>query len=267
MSSPYADYTGRPCPKCGHVRAATAPNPPWQCPQCLIAYHKYVAARGGLAARVAAGGRELADEAATDSSVWSLLAANLFAVAVVLYFGMPLGELLLVYWVQNVVIGVSFFVRILSLQSFSTEGFTMNKRPVEETSESKRRVALFFAVHFGFFHLIYLVFLAAGGTRYGATPDFGVDFWACALAFVVNHFYSLRRNIRLDRLGRPNLGTLMFLPYARVVPMHLAIILGGAPLMAGKALLLFLGLKTGADVLMHTVEHHTLRKATAYSQR
>jgi hypothetical protein len=263
VSSPYPDYTGKPCPKCGYVRAATATNPPWQCPRCLIAYHKFLAAQSGLAARVAAGGRELAGRAVADNSVWSLLAANLFAIVVTLATHMTLRELLLVYWVQNVVIGASFFIRILSLENFSTEGFTINERPVEETPASKRKVALFFAVHFGLFHFVYLMFLAAGGTRDGAAPDFGLDFWVCVLAFVVNHVYSLRENVRNDRRGRPNLGTLMFLPYARVVPMHLAIILGGAPFMAGTTLLLFMALKVGADVTMHTVEHHTLQKAAA----
>ncbi len=43
MSSSYA---GKPCPKCGHVRAESASAPDWQCPACRIAYHKFVETRG-----------------------------------------------------------------------------------------------------------------------------------------------------------------------------------------------------------------------------
>ena len=34
-------------------------------------------------------------------------------------------------------------------------------------------------------------------------------------------------NRDLDRQGTPNIGTLMFTPYIRIVPMHITIILGG----------------------------------------
>lgn len=51
----------------------------------------------------------------------------------------------------------------------------------------------------------------------------------------------------------------MTLPYYRIIPMHATIILGGAFFGGTIALLLFVVLKTIADVTMHTVEHHALR--------
>jgi len=261
VSAVLPDYTGKACPKCGYVRPAGAVNPAWQCPQCGIAYNK-VRAQGNLAARAAAGGRELAGKAVQDDSAWSLLAANAFAAAIAWWADMSLRELMLVYWMQSVIIGFSFFIRMLSLRNFSTEGTRMNDRPIPETPGAKRKVALFFAVHYGFFHAVYLVFILAERTPGDAL---GAPFALalCALAFLVNHGYSLVRNIEADRQGRPNLGTMMFLPYARIVPMHMAIIFGG--LLHGGALIwwLFAALKTGADVIMHTVEHHVLGKAEA----
>ena len=49
-------------------------------------------------------------------------------------------------------------------------------------------------------------------------------------------------------------GGVMFLPYLRIVPMHLALIIG---LSAGYAggMLLFATLKTLADALMHWIEY------------
>ena len=53
--------------------------------------------------------------------------------------------------------------------------------------------------------------------------------------------------------------SLMSRPYARIIPMHLTIILGGFFLMSGIVnvfvLVLFLVLKTGADLKMHFSEH------------
>ena len=36
-----AAATGKPCPKCTYVRAATDTGPDWQCPKCGIAYAKF----------------------------------------------------------------------------------------------------------------------------------------------------------------------------------------------------------------------------------
>ncbi len=78
----------------------------------------------------------------------------------------------------------------------------------------------------------------------------GVTFW-------YSHRASHLEHVRADLAGRPNLGTLMFLPYARVIPMHLTIVIGAQ--IASGALWLFVALKTVADVIMHKVEHRTLQ--------
>lgn len=38
-------YAGKPCPKCGHVRAASETAPDWQCPKCGIVYAKFLQAQ------------------------------------------------------------------------------------------------------------------------------------------------------------------------------------------------------------------------------
>jgi hypothetical protein len=253
VSAVFPDFTGKACPKCGFVRPAAATNPAWQCPQCGVAYNKAAAARTALS------GRAIASHAAEDNSAWSLLAANALAIAIAWWWQFSLGELMVVYWMQSVIIGLSYFLRMMSLQHFSTAGTRMNGQPIPETPAGKRSVALFFALHYGMFHAIYFIFLIAGrnaGEAFGSPVALAV----CALAFLVNHAYSLMHNIEDDRAGRPNLGTMMFLPYARIVPMHLTIILGG--LMHGGAFAwwLFAVLKTLADLVMHVVEHRVLRR-------
>jgi hypothetical protein len=112
------------------------------------------------------------------------------------------------------------------------------------------------------FHLGYLAFMLIDPDAPGGLVEMPLAGLAtCAVAFALNHGYSLYHNIRADRAGRPNLAVLMFLPYARVVPMHFVILAGDRIVGPGAALLLllFVGLKTLADVVMHVVEHYVLR--------
>lgn len=51
---------------------------------------------------------------------------------------------------------------MMKLKKFSSVGLTSNGRPVPENKKGKRSTAFFFAVHFGFFHLGYLVFIGGG---------------------------------------------------------------------------------------------------------
>jgi uncharacterized protein DUF6498 len=251
---------GKPCPKCGYVRSAADTNPEWQRPKCRIAYAKFRAGGSQLASRIAAGGREMAAEARADHSVYALIAANLLALLVAWLTKMSLRELMLVYWIQSVIIGVTSVIRILSLQRFSTENFSMNDGPVPETVGSKIHVAVFFVVHYGIFHAVYLLFILVGSRQELGGSALG--YLLCALVFAVNHGYSMLQNVRRDARGRPNLGTLMALPYGRIVPMHLTIVAGGAFTGGAHAFALFASLKIVADVIMHTVEHHMLAKGS-----
>lgn len=245
------------CPKCAYVRTALDRNPEWQCPACGIAYAKYrPGERPPLRERLAADGRQMAAEAKSDGSVLALIAANVLALGLGYAFGMSLADMMLVYWIQSVVIGAATFVRILRLGRFDPGSFKVNDRPLQETPADKRNVAFFFLIHYGFFHVGYLLFIDANGDEFGPA----LSYLVLALVFALNHGYSLVRNMKGDASGRPNIGTLMMLPYARIVPMHL-IILFGAEVGGGTyAFFLFGVLKTGADVAMHTLEHHVLAR-------
>jgi len=195
--------------------------------------------------------------AGSDSSLVVLIAANLAALAVAYGTGMGLRNLMLIYWIQSVIIGLCTVARIVSLASFSTDNFRMNGQPVEASAATKRRVAFFFVVHYGIFHAVYLVFVAFGPQRGGELGS-PLGYVVCALVFAANHGYSLLHNLRRDAQGRPNIGTLMFLPYARILPMHLTILAGGALFGGAFAFFLFGILKTLADVVMHAIEHYVL---------
>jgi hypothetical protein len=191
-----------------------------------------------------------------DVSLWSLAGANVLSLVVAVAQGWTLIDLMFVYWLQSVTIGASYCARILALDKFSTEGFKINGRAVAPTAATKRQTATFFAIHYGMFHAVYLLFIGAEAPP-GTFAD--LQLWGCGVAFAVNHVFSYRYNHAADRHGTPNIGTLMFTPYLRIVPMHLTIVFG---LMASDAFgLLFFGiLKTVADVAMHAVEHRLLAR-------
>jgi len=196
---------------------------------------------------------------ALDGSIWFLLLANALSIAVALHQGWSVVSLMVVYWAQSVIIGAANVFRILALDRFSTENFTVNDRSVEPTPAVKRQTAGFFALHYGIFHVVYLLFLFAES---GAVVFREVWFWACVAAFVVNHAWSYRYNRDVDRRGTPNIGTLMFTPYLRIVPMHLMIVFGVFTIKTALGLLVFGILKTFADVVMHVVEHKQLQKVS-----
>lgn len=80
----------------------------------------------------------------------------------------------------------------------------------------------------------------------------------CGALFFVNHLYSYRTNKEQKRRTVPNIGTMMFVPYLRILPMHLVLIFAAGHTDSTAALLIFSILKTGADVVMHLVEHRII---------
>jgi hypothetical protein len=193
-----------------------------------------------------------------NASVRNLLLSNAATLAAALAFDWNLGWLLWPYWIQSVIIGWYARRRMLALAQFSTEGFTSNGRRVPEDDTGKRSTANFFQLHYGFFHLGYLLFLAkehpVADLRAAAVLA------ACGVSFVLSQRETYRVQHAADLRGRPNLGALMATPYLRVVPMHLAIILG-AGAAGGTALWLFCGLKTASDLLLDRIDRRMAVKS------
>jgi hypothetical protein len=192
------------------------------------------------------------------SSTCSLIIANLIAINLAVYEGWNLQDLMVIYWTQSVIIGYFSYQRILDLKQFSTENFQMNGQRPPENQKTKRSTATFFAIHYGGFHAAYLFFLLSNQQNFQGS---WLVLFICVVVFYLNHRYSYDYNREMDQNRKPNIGIIMFFPYARILPMHLTIVAGGSfEPTTTWALLLFLGMKTVADVIMHTVEHARWRK-------
>jgi len=222
-----------------------------------------------------------------NSALLAILLSNLATLLLAVLLDWSILHLMWPFWLQSLIIGWYARRRILKLVDFTTEGLTFNNRPLPATRRSLQKVAGFFLIHYGFFHLGYLMFLLVFSTTADArgfieiTDQGGgatslvhigrvqpLDFVAFAVLgafFWRAHRRSHAEHVARDLEGQRNVGKFMFLPYARILPMHLTILLG-IPL-GGGALWVFALLKTAADLLMHHVEHRVLGHGRAAGSR
>ena len=217
-----------------------------------------------------------------DKSTKILVLSNIVTIIFALSEGWDLNNVLWVYWFQSIIIGYFNYKRILKLENFTTENLRMNDQPVSPTENSKKQIANFFLMHYGLFHLGYFLFLMSDFSLSFKGSYLGFSFIIAISSFIVsiitfyfNHKTSFELNYQEDLKSKVNIGTLMFMPYARIIPMHLIIIFAGnlatsninisvngviVPIFSAFTMLFFLSLKTIADVIMHKVEHNYLRK-------
>ena len=193
-------------------------------------------------------------------STLSLLIANLVTIYFAITQGWSLSSILIIYWIQSVIIGIFNFFRILMLKEFDVAGFSINDVPAVMNDQTKRSTAFFFLFHFGFFHVFYLIFiilLVASDffTHKGLAVSSLLAIIVTSTIFFLNHLFSFMPKVNRDKITKPNIGTMMFLPYLRIIPMHIIIVFGAVTNGGPETLLLFMSLKTVADVLMHIFEN------------
>ena len=179
-----------------------------------------------------------------------LLLSNSITIGVAVLNQWAIEDVVWVFWFQSVIIGIFQALKMIQLQHFRTDGLTLNGQSVDPTEKTKRSVVLFFLCHYGAFHGGYCLFL---WMQFQHIPWASIS--GLIAVFFVNHLFSYISNKRNDyKQYAPNIGHMMFFPYIRIIPMHLSFFFVSASGGVGS-LMVFLLLKTGADVLMHIVEH------------
>jgi len=206
----------------------------------------------------------------TKTSTLALIISNLLVIFFAIVDGISANEVLWIYWSQSVIIGIFNFIKMITLKDFSTEGFKQGKKQMLPTRATAISSAIFFLFHYGFFHLIYAVFLGSfsefshtggngSGTKY-LIISAGMFFISYLIEFINS------RKEQSDEL--PNIGLIMFAPYARIIPMHLTIIFGGFIGAAGSffsantnlaIIVLFIGIKTVVDLITHSIDFKKLK--------
>ncbi len=185
-----------------------------------------------------------------------LVAANLAPLYGATFLGWSVFEIVIVYWAENLVIGLLNLPRIL-LATGGKEGKAWAGNLV---------TALFFIVHYGGFCLGHLVFLAMalGGEESSSSNESGNWFLFAVLSLFASHLYSFFRHYLGRREYRQTSATLqMFAPYGRIMVLHVAIVLAavGVEKMGQPILLLAILVigKTAVDLAFHYFSH--LRRA------
>jgi len=208
-----------------------------------------------------------------DMTVLALVAANLFALVLALAEGWSLVTVIFIYWAQSVIIGVFTVAKILSLDlgailvRTAISGPAAAAVPAWFTRYGTVAMAGFFALHYGLFHYGYLTFIDIFAISAGQPPWTQPGVLLACGVFFANHLYSFlyyRLRERDAPVTADTVKEIVVAPYARIIPMHITIIVGGfASLLLGAIgfdatpliLVLFLGLKTYVDVRMHIQKH------------
>lgn len=194
-------------------------------------------------------------------SAWFLMLANLLPLYGVLVHDWPVLPVVVLFWLENIIIGVLNVPRIL----LSGRGSGMSGRLF---------VAAFFCVHYGLFaagHGVF-VFSLFGGESYRDLIDglwtldaarqviLDFDLWLAIAALFASHAFSFAWNyLHKGEYRKRDTRTLMHAPYGRVVVLHVALI-GGAFLIQMlnapvAGLVLLIALKIGLDLRAHLKEH------------
>jgi hypothetical protein len=187
-----------------------------------------------------------------DPSSWILVMANILSIVIAIYEHWEIRTVMWVYWGQSLAIGFFNFFHLITLKDFSISNLSIEDKASVPNEKIKIFTSIFFVFHYGFFHFIYMQFLLID---YGVRLiDFKYVLIACGI-FVGNHLFSYiyNRIWKKTTTTKENLARAVFWPYARIIPMHLTIIFGRFA--GGGSLILFLVLKTVADLVMHAVEH------------
>ena len=205
-----------------------------------------------------------------------LIAANLLLLGGVLYWEWSVAEIVLLYWVENLVIGAIHVLRILFA---SPEGWGSANSAVQSTGgermAAKIALAAFFVAHYGAFCAGHGMLLAAIFPVRGPAGA-ELEIWqllagmlrepaalGAVATLVLSHGYSFARNyLGREEYRRVDIGAMMLRPYGRIFVVHLFIIAGGLLLQGLRApvaaVLLFIVLKTGIDYAMHRRERRLL---------
>lgn len=202
-------------------------------------------------------------------SLAALLLVNLLPIFGVLFFGWSVFDVMVLFWLENVVIGLFNILRMGARLVLMRDWIALLLIP-------------FFTFHYGAFcagHGLFVLALFGEGVQTaaqntGMSPgglfrmvktliaSQPVFFWA-TIGLVASHFVSFVVNfLGRDEYRQIEAGELMHAPYKRIVVLHLTIILGaiavsslGQPI---YALVILIATKTAIDAASHLRERQRL---------
>jgi hypothetical protein len=191
-------------------------------------------------------------------SVLVLIAVNLLPLGGVLFYGLTVFAVMVLFWAENVVIGILNVAKMVTL--FKLRG-----------DLGALGMAAFFGMHYGIFTTVHGVFVfTIFSPDDGASPSISTDeasfgvFAIPLLALIASHTLSFLFNFLWQKEYMVvTANELMIRPYGRVVALHVTILVGGFVVMSlgapVYALVLLILIKIGIDLAAHMHEHRSLQ--------
>ena len=222
-------------------------------------------------------------------AVVALIAANAIPLFGVLFLGWNVWTILLIYWLENGIVGGYNVLKMAKAEGTAAAGatgavrMTMNGRPVDHLA--KAGLIPFFLVHYGIFWVVHGVFvlsfpLFAGLADLGSLPgpvdptfpdlplgpgilpepveagdmtagaSIGTILFAL-VALVISHGVSYWINfLRGGEYRRVSPAAQMFAPYGRLVVLHITIIVGGMAISILGAPVAAIAILVGLKILL-----------------
>ncbi len=200
-------------------------------------------------------------------SILALILANLAPLAGVFLWGWGAGAIVLLYWVENLIVGLYNVMKI-----------ALAKPDDSVRDEFGMAAVPFFCVHYGgfcFAHGIFVLLLASAAK--GGEPSmervpvlFGQILWP-SLGLLISHGVSFVMNTLVHQEYKTlTVRKQVWQPYGRIAVLHIGILLAMfvlMPLGTSAALLAALVVvKTGADVYLYARAHRPPATANADSE-
>lgn len=213
-----------------------------------------------------------------------LILVNLLPIFGVIYAGWDVFEIVVLYWFENVVIGVVNVFKIMTSVPSQDEA-EINGRPLPEYLRSDASAVFhhaakfflipFFTIHYGMFCFVHGIFVfallgqksgafGAGDSISGMREMTGSllqsDIKWYVIAIIASHVFSFFHNyLGKGEYRKKTPSELMHAPYGRIVVLHIAIILGAFAITAigssaGMLILLIIG-KIMVDAKLHLRSH------------
>jgi hypothetical protein len=194
-----------------------------------------------------------------DRSDIILIGSNVIAILLALLLHYDFAIVIWSYWLESVIIGMYAVAQML-LSGIRSRGAGIGIYLAG---------AGFFIVHYGMFHLVYMIFLTflpVTALEWGQIPLVLLTGGIFLVSHGISFFeHSVRGNekARLDNKNlEQDIGQIFKKPYERIVPMHITIIASGfvmtlvsGGLAAQILLVVLMVLKTGVDLASHRAKH------------
>jgi hypothetical protein len=130
----------------------------------------------------------------------------------------------MLYWAQSVIIGLFQFIKLWGIIESEDTETRINGHPIVTIQASHIIKPFYFLFHYGLIHYIYLTFLY----NQFSSAFFNLPVFSTSIAigiFLINHFVSYKEYRKSDQ--KKTYKQITSFAYARVMPIHMTLFLGG----------------------------------------